>query len=119
MSKDIKLDLPSNDLSFSNFDLELTTTKPESLQQRLTIKLRTFKGEWVFNTLWGIPYFQTVFQKNTSKGQIDSIYKDQILATPDVITISSFNSTIDAASREYTMSFSVTNETGDEVIINL
>ena len=36
MAKDIKLDLTTNDLSFTNFDLDLTTTKEESLQQRLT-----------------------------------------------------------------------------------
>lgn len=119
MAKDIKLDLTTHDLSFSNFDLELTTTKEESLQQRLTIKLKTFLEEWVFNVLWGVPYFQKIFVKGISKSQIDSIYKGQILSTPDVITISSFESSIDPASREYTMTFSVTNETGDEVLINL
>lgn len=111
---DIKLG-PNNDLLFDGKDLDITRTKSETLAQRLTIKLLTFRDEWFLDTNEGIPYYQSIFGKNRAKESIDTIFKKAVLEDDDVFSIIFFNSTI-SPERSYTLSFSVRSNGGEESI---
>lgn len=111
---DIKLNT-DHDLDFDGEDLKLTSTESESLAQRLKVKLRTFKEEWFLDVDEGIPYYQSIFGKNRAKETIDIIFKNAILAEPEVVHILSFNSTI-SPQRIYHLSFTVLSENGGEGI---
>lgn len=119
MPIDIRLDSTTHDLSFIDDSFSLTDTFEEGLSQRLKIKLLTFLGEWVFNLDTGFPYYQSVFVKGTSKAQVDTLYRQHIIQTPDVQEILSFDSTLNAASRDYSLTFRVLGSSGETVEVTL
>lgn len=116
MTTDLKLDLANHDIQFENGDFALTLTQSESLQQRLTIKLLTFMGEWYLNLNEGIPYFQSIFGKNRSKESIDLILKRAIISEPEVLQLVEFQSFIDSSTRLYSLSFRVRSANDDSII---
>lgn len=100
-------------------DLIIIPIVEDSTAQRLKIRLLTFKGEWFLNTNFGIPYYQVVFQKRVTKGQVDSIFRVEILSTPDVETIVNFDSIFNNATREYTLTFSCIVTSGEIVTLTI
>ena len=113
---DIKL-TAEHDLDLTNAKLTLTDdSNSESLAQRLKIRLAMFKGEWFLDTDFGIPYFQEIFVKGMTKDQLDAIFMAKIRATPSILALSSFSSTLVGASRAYQMQFTVTTTNGTQAI---
>jgi len=104
------------DLLIDNSDFSLTTNKSESLKQRLTIKLLTFKNEWFLNENLGVPYYQSILRKNRSKESIDIIFKNAILEEEDVLGITSFSSSFDNQYRTYSLNFVVRSANNNENI---
>ena len=117
---DFLIDPITKDLDLSSFDIKLTEEDDgQSLAQRLEIKLSFFLGEWFLSTTFGVPYFQRVFIKGVTKSGLDKIFKDQILDTPDVVNILDFVSSLDRATRKYTIStLRVQGSTGEIAEIN-
>ena len=116
---DIKL-TTDHDLDLTSRDLQLTDDdNGESVRQRLLIRLLSFKGELFSNTDYGVPYFQTIFQKNVSKGVVDGIIQQQIRSVQGVAKIISYTSTMNNASRDYTASFKVSTTSGAIVEVTL
>lgn len=98
----------TGDVLFSNTEQALVTDEQrQDVAQRLQIKLRTFLGEWFLNVDNGVPYLEQIFGKGRKKGTVDIIFQTLILEEPDVLEIVSFNSTLDATTREYALSFRV------------
>ncbi|GAF95990.1 unnamed protein product, partial [marine sediment metagenome] len=63
MAIDFYIDPLTNDLS--SIKMTLTSTTEALIRQRLSIRLKTFKGEWFANQDFGLGYFQSIFGKNT------------------------------------------------------
>lgn len=111
---DIKLDA-NGDATFINGPLTkdgITYYAPEVVAQRLTIRLRSFLGEWQYNTNYGVPYFQRIFVKGVNKTAVDNIFREQILSEAGVLEIKTFSSTLDVASRKYSATFVVRTAEG-------
>ncbi len=105
---DLKIDYSTGDVIFVNGPLtksDVTQPLVETVQQRLFIRLRTFLGEWFLNTAYGVPYFQDVLGKKTTKSAVDLIMQQQILAEVGVKEITYFNSTL--INRQYSLNFRV------------
>ncbi|WP_443698908.1 hypothetical protein [Pseudomonas sp.] len=105
---DILLDLNTKDAVFFNGPLTPKyTTQPltQTVEQRLRIRLSTFKGEWFMDTTYGIPYFQSILGKKSTKEAVDLIFQQAILAENGVKEVSSFTSTF--TNRKYSMTFTV------------
>jgi hypothetical protein len=114
---DILVDEKTNDIVFINGESPVTTTIRIGVAQRLKVTLQTFLGEWFLDTDLGVPYFESIFGKVSSKSSVDLILQEKILADEGVIEITSFTSSLSAATRVYTMSFAVlTNEGPTDVI---
>ncbi len=113
---DLRLQEDTHDLYFIDNDLVITTEESDSLRQRLIVKLYTFQEEWYLDTTLGTPWYQQIFGKNRSKETIDSIFKQSILEEPEVLQIESFQSSIDRASRIYSLSFRVRSSNAEESI---
>jgi len=117
---DLLLDLdplsPSyGDLTWKNGPLtrEYTTqTRVDVVAQRLRIRLLTFRGEWIFDTGYGVPYFQRILGHKIKKSAVDLIFQREILAENGVKELTFFESTFE--NRKYTLSFRVKVTTGDE-----
>ena len=111
---DLLMDIDNaRDLVFLNGQCPVTTYPVQAVAQRLFIRLRTFKGEWFYNTIYGVPYFQRIFTK-TTKGAVDAIFQDQILSETGVKRITEFSSELNAANRKYSLSFRVLTTDGEE-----
>lgn len=111
---DLLMDIDeARDLVFVNGGCPVTTFPVQTVAQRLFIRLRTFRGEWFYNTIYGVPYFQRIFTK-TTKGAVDAIFQDQILSETGVKRITDFNSSLDVATRRYSLSFRVLTTDGQE-----
>lgn len=89
------------------------TTQPftQTVAQRLKIRLMTFLGEWVYNTAYGVPYWERILGKKVDKSSVDLIFQQQILLEEGVKEITSFSSTFE--NRNYSMTFQVRVVTGE------
>lgn len=85
----------------------------QEVKQRITQRLRCFKGEWFLNEELGIGYFEEVFVANPNVNIIGAIFKREISATPGVIKIKAFALNIDRALRTLSVTFSVQSTEGD------
>jgi hypothetical protein len=94
------------DLIYDNNGVTVTVDQADSVAQKLSIKLRTFKTEWFINTDTGIPYYQEIFGKVRNKQTIDAIFQKAILEESDVLEIVEFSSSIDVG-RTYSLIFRV------------
>lgn len=112
---DFKLEPTFWDIIWRNGPLRKEeTTQPltETVGQRLKIRLLTFLGEWSFNTVYGIPYWQRLLGiKQTSKAAADLIFQQEILKEEGVKEIVSFESTF--VNRKYSLVFKVRVVTGE------
>lgn len=123
---DLKLDTnpdsPSyGDLVYENGACPVVSEGREDLAQRLRIKLLTYLSEWFLNQDVGVPYYQAIFGKQRSKAAVDIIFQEQILSEPDAVELVEFNSSLDRATRQYSLSFRVRTDEGvtDEITINI
>lgn len=112
---DLLLDPTTWDIVWNNGPLTKEfTTQPltQTVGQRLKIRLLTFLGEWSFNTVYGVPYWQRLLGiKQTSKAAADLIFQQEILKEEGVKEIVTFESTF--VNRRYSLVFSVRVVTGE------
>lgn len=83
----------------------ITQESAEVVAQRLSIRLKTFLGEWFLDVGYGVPYYQQILAKKTTKVAVDRIFQQQILSERGVRELVSFSSTFQ--NRQYEMSFVV------------
>lgn len=105
---DLKLNDSTWDCVFINGPLSkagITSPLTETVAQRLKIMLLTFQNEWFFNTTYGVPYFQSILARKTTKQRVDLIFNQKILEEPGVREIITFDSTL--KNRVYSLTFSV------------
>jgi hypothetical protein len=115
---DIKLDPTTNDLSYNGHDLELLTDV-DALVQSLLIRLRTFYGEWDLNTSIGVRYFEDIMVKNPDLGKVESLLKAEILSTPGVNSLLSFDLIYDAKARTAAITFTCDSTFGVVPVNNM
>lgn len=75
----------------------------QNLQQRFEL----VQGEWWLDINAGVPYFSDIFGVNTTKQNIDAIFRQVILSTLDVRSILDFESDLDREERQYTLTATV------------
>jgi len=117
---DIKLGENHDALWFNGPLTREYTTQPfvETTAQRLLIRLLTFREEWVFNTEYGVPYWQRILGIKNRKESVDLIFQQEILKEEGVKEIISYSSSL--KNRQYSATFRVrvvTGEITDEITI--
>lgn len=98
-----------NDLSIEDNKLVLIEGI-EEIAQILRQRLRVFKGDWFLDTSEGIPYYEEILKKNPSPVTVDSLFKNEILNTPGVVELLSFELIIEG--RRLDLTFSARTEQG-------
>ena len=101
---DIRLNSTGH-IELNSTKLTLITDRPTLVAQRLSIRLRTYLGEWFLDTVMGIDWFAKVLLKNVSKQTVDNIIQSEILKDKYVVSIRTFKSTI--INRNYECEFSL------------
>jgi hypothetical protein len=67
-------------------------------------RLQTFYQEWFLDKRIGLTYYQDIFQKKINPVAIEAAIKTEILNTPNVIELISFNLDLDTGTRSLTVS---------------
>jgi hypothetical protein len=99
---DIRLDPTTNDLLFVNGDLAMDSAT-DGIDQFLKRRLKTFLAEWFLDETVGIPYLDDVFVKNPNPVVMAAVFKKEILETPGVIELVSFDLSLDNKTRNLTL----------------
>lgn len=50
----------------------------DAVRQGIQIRLRWIKGEWVFNTAMGTPYFETILVKTPNRALIEKPFETRL-----------------------------------------
>ena len=98
---------------------QLTTSTSENLAQRLSIRLKTFKGEWFLDENLGIDYFGQVIGKNRKKATIDALLQSEIVRDAEVLQIAEYDSVYDNTLRKLNISFKIRTLDGFYAVVNL
>lgn len=101
------------DLSIVGGKVTLISDSLQALEQRLTIRLKTFQEEWFLNVNHGLPYYQQIFTKSIAQSSVDNLFRSYILETDGVVRLFDFSSTLNHQTRKYTLTFSVAAESGE------
>ena len=83
-----------------------------AVRQGIQIRLRWIKGEWVFNTAMGTPYFETILGKTPNRALIEKALRNQIIAVDGVTEVGSISLVKDAKRRTLRASFTATTTEG-------
>lgn len=98
-----------NDIQIDNNNLTLIGGR-EEIAQILRQRLRVFLGEWFLDTREGIDYYGEILKKAPDPGQVDALFKNEILTSPGVIELIEFN--LDIEGRQLQLSFAARTEDG-------
>lgn len=90
-----------------------------AVAQAIKTRLMLLQGEWWEDTEEGLPLFQQIVGHTGSeknKDIVDSLIKERIINTPNVLNISNFTSTFDSKTRTYSFQSKVKTAFGDVVV---
>lgn len=108
---DILLDRLTHDLVFVDGELQLISG-PSEVGQRIKITLLAQLGEWLFDTLFGVPYLQEIFVKDPDLGAIEARLRGIIFSIEGVESIDSFELIYDPVARTATVNGQVSTIDG-------
>ena len=110
----------NDDLAIENNRFVLTVNdSDEEIRQRIIQRLKFFRGEWFLDLTEGLPYFQAIFVKGTPADIIEAAFKNRIIGTDGVVTLSRFDPIeLDSKLRNLTVSFDVKTINGNTIFIN-
>jgi len=103
---DFLLDTATYDVDIDNYDFQLVSGIDEVVQQ-VKIRLLFFKGEWFLNTAQGLPFYDDILVKNPNIPNIDNIIKAEIVNTPNVNELLSYESEYNNTNRSLSISFEI------------
>jgi hypothetical protein len=97
----------TGDMVFNNGPTLVKAEFPEVVIQRVYIKLKTFRGEWLFNDTYGVDYLGEILGKKVPKEYVDSIIQEAILEEDGVSEIVEWSSSFSGFTRQYSCSFKI------------
>ena len=105
------------DLAVGATDL-LLVEQEQAIGQHLAQRLKTFSGEWFLDLRVGVPYFSQVLVKNPDPVVLDSVFKSEIIQTPGIVELRSFDLALDAAVRQLKLGFKAVSDAGTIISFN-
>lgn len=115
--KDISLGSNAKDLEITNGDIQFKEDV-EGIKQALRVRLRSFLGENFLSILYGLPYFnedgegRQIFGKQIDPGDVEDVYKEEILKREGIKELKLFNFDIDSTTRLATVDFEAESTLG-------
>jgi predicted RNase H-related nuclease YkuK (DUF458 family) len=107
--KDIAL-LDTGELSITT-DIQVVEDVDQVVQAVRT-RLRTFYGEWAFDTTQGVPYIEEIFVKAPNMKVVDGLLKAAILDTDGVVEFISYSSNYTPSTRTLTVTCEINTDYG-------
>ena len=94
----------TNDIAIVDDDLELVDGV-EAIGQDVGCRLLTFLGEWFLDSRIGMPYFTKILGQKPRLAAVESIFREAILSTPGIITVSDLEIGFEGTTRVLSVSF--------------
>lgn len=94
----------SGDIDIQNGNLVLVEGQ-EEIKQHLEQRLRAFLGEWFLDQTIGVPYFDEILKKNVIPSEVETIFINEILSTPGVVRLLTFDLTLIKSTRQLNLTF--------------
>ena len=118
MPMDFYIDPLTGDIDLTNNIARRTVSVEELARQQVAITLNTFRGEWIYNTIYGVPYLENDYNDlqllgKESQNLIDSYINQAILSVEAISGITSYTSTVDEKTRKMSISFKATTRQGE------
>lgn len=110
-------------LCTENGDLDITDNKlslvdgAQEVLQLIRNNLRFFQGEEPLNPTMGVPYFQQILDKATPISTAEAILKSVVQNTDGVKEVLGFALTVNAATRQASVSFTATTDGGPVTVL--
>ena len=87
-----------------------------AVAQAIKTRMKLLQGEWWENLEDGLPLFQKILARRQPKEVIDQIIKKRILGTPNVKSITEYESTWNNEERKYSFQGKVKTIFGDILV---
>lgn len=100
---DLKL-TTGHDIEISNGDIVLVSGVA-AIAQDCDVRLKTFLGEWFLDTRIGVPYFEKILGAKPRLVALKGIFRDAIMSTPGIESITDFLIDYSGATRQLSISF--------------
>ena len=113
---DLYLDPSTGDIALIGNSPVLIKDTLSLVRQRIEVRLNTFLGEWFYNSEVGIPYYEQILTQRYDKTIVDSILRSEVLETKDVIEVTSFETTLDKATRKLNFYIEATTTQGSVTV---
>ena len=118
MAIDFFIDPLTGDIDITNNLIRRTLTIEELTRQQIAITLEAFRGEWIYNITYGVPYLANDNNDIQLLGKvdprlIDAALAEAILGRTNVTGISDYASVVNEATREMSVSFTAVTKSGE------
>ena len=105
------------DLSLSDTGLEeVLTVLEDEVNQRMTVRLNFFQGEWFLDLSAGTPYYQQILQKGVTDEVIRGVFGAVVKGTEGVSRLIDIQYTLNKSTREMRLSFKAQLEDGSTYV---
>lgn len=84
----------------------------EAIRQHVWLRLQIFLGECVYDVTLGVPWIQEVVAAGTAPERIATIFRETILGTPGITSITKGPILSVSSDRRATLSFTATTDEG-------
>lgn len=109
-----KLDA-NGDYVFGHGSIDFLVNSSAAVGQAIETALRLIQGEWFLDTLAGVPYYTQILGYNT-QSLYDTVIKNAIRNVQGVVSIVSYSSFLNAATRVLSISATVNTQFGQTAI---
>ena len=103
------------DMMFGRGDQNFLANSPASVAQLVRTRLLLLQGEWFVDVTDGVPYSTKVLGKNTTP-LYDQVIRQRVLDTDGVVSIDSYSSALNTASRGLMITMTLTTVYGQTVL---
>jgi hypothetical protein len=106
---------PSGDIIFGGGLANFYVNSATGVGQKVVTRLKLIQNEWFLDKTAGTPWFSEIFGYSNPTVR-DLVIKNVILTTDNVNEITSYSSSIDTITREYTVSADINTTFGSTSI---
>jgi len=102
----------TGDWDISEGELVMTSGQ-EEIRQFIIQKFKTSFGEWFLDVRLGIPYFEQIFKKIVDPAIVESIFINEIIFTPGIVSLLEFDLNLDKVTRTLSVDMRATTVDGE------
>ena len=114
MASDLKL-TQLHDLAVENGDFVIVKDLEET-KQSFRIRIWFWRGEWVYNELQGVPWFDFMFDVSVSQEEKDRVIRNVLLGTEGAKAVLEYHVWIDDVAKSAVVYFRMSTIWGDGII---